>query len=134
MKKILITLMGDNNMIYQGRIAGVALSTEYREGDRDWALYEKNHGRKDIEKVFQKMIELIEQDINLVRYRKTSLEWDEESYYKDCFEVGPDLTQDIWSEEERQTVRDFADYELDIIVNLKEGKVMDIILSGYGLP
>lgn len=41
MKKILITLIGDNNMIYQGRIAGVALSTEYREGNRDWVLYEK---------------------------------------------------------------------------------------------
>lgn len=31
-------------------------------------------------------------------------------------------------------VSDFADYELDIIVNLKEGRVVDIILSGYGLP
>ena len=131
MKKILI---GDNNMIYQGRIAGVALSTEYREGDRDWVLYEKNHGRQGIEKVFQKMIKLIEEDINLVRHRKTSLEWDEESYYRDCFEVGPDLSQDIWSEEEKQTIRNFADYELDIIVNLEEGRVVDIILSGYGLP
>ena len=121
-------------MIYQGKIAGVSLSTEYHEGDRDWALYEKHYGRKDIEKVFQKMIKQIEQDINLVRHRRTSLEWDEESYYRDCFEVGPDLSQDIWSEEERQTVRDFADYELAIIVNLKEGKVVDIILSGYGLP
>ena len=73
MKKILITLIGDNNMIYQGRIAEVALSTEYREGDRDWALYEKHYGRQGIEKVFQKMIELIEQDINLVRHRRTSL-------------------------------------------------------------
>lgn len=131
MKKILI---GDNNMIYQGRIAGVALSTEYREGDRDWALYEKHYGRQGIEKVFQKMIKLIEEDINLVRHRKTSLEWDEESYYRDCFEVGPDLTQDIWTEEEKQIVSDFADYELDIIFNLKDGKVVDIILSGYGLP
>ena len=121
-------------MIYQGRIAGVALSTEYREGNRDWVLYEKHYGRQGIEKVFQKMIKLIEEDINLVRHRKTSLEWDEENYYKECYAVGPDLTQDIWSEKERQTVRDFADYELDIIVNLKEGKVVDIILSGYGLP
>ena len=121
-------------MIYQGRIAGVALSTEYREGDRDWVLYKKNHGRQGIEKVFQKMIKLIEEDINLVRHRKTSLEWDEESYYRDCFEVGPDLSQDIWSEEERQIVSDFADYELDIIFNLKDGKVVDIVLSGYGLP
>ena len=121
-------------MIYQGKIAGVALNTEYREGNRDWALYEKHYGRQGIEKVFQKMIKLIEEDINLVRHRKTSLEWDEENYYKECYEVGPDLTQDIWSEKERQTVRDFADYELDIIVNLKEGKVVDIILSGYGLP
>ena len=120
-------------MIYQGRIAGVALSTEYHEGDRDWTLYETKYGRQGIEKVFQKMIKLIEEDINLVRHRKTSLEWDEESYYRDCIEVRPDLSQDIWSEEERQTIRDFADYELDIIVNLKEGKVVDIILSGYGL-
>ena len=51
-----------------------------------------------------------------------------------AFEVGPDLTQDIWTEEEKQTVSDFADYELDIIFNLKDGKVVDIILSGYGLP
>lgn len=85
-------------MIYQGKIAGVSLSTEYREGDRDWALYEKHYGRQGIEKVFQKMIKLIEEDINLVRHRKTSLEWDEESYHRDCFEVGPDLSQDIWSE------------------------------------
>lgn len=121
-------------MIYQGKIAGVSLSTEYHEGDRDWASYEKDYGRQGIEKVFQKMIELIEQDINLVRHRRTSLEWDEESYYRDCFEVGPDLSQDIWSEEEKQTIRNFADYELDIIVNLEEGRVVDIILSGYGLP
>ena len=121
-------------MIYQGRIAGVALSTEYREGDRDWALYEKHYGRQDIEKIFQKMIELIESDINLVRHRKTSLERDEENYYKECYEVGPDLTQNIWAEEEKQVVRNFADYELNIIFILKDGKVEHIILSGYGLP
>ena len=121
-------------MIYQGKIAGVALSTEYREGDRDWTLYEKHYGRQGIEKVFQKMIKLIEEDINLVRHRKTSLEWDEENHYKECYEVGPDLTQDIWSEEEKQVVRNFADYELHIIFILKDGKVGHIILSGYGLP
>lgn len=123
-------------MIYNGKIANKSLTTEYSEGERDWCLYEKRFGREGIEKIFQKIIALMESDINLVRHQKTAIEWDDDSWNQNWLSVWPDLNQDVWSEKEKEIIRDFSDYELDIKMHYseKDKKVgPDIILSGYGL-
>lgn len=123
-------------MIYNGKIAGKSLTTEYEEGERDWVLYEKRFGRKDIEKIFQKIIELMESDINLVKHQKTAIEWDDDSWDMNWLSVWPDFNQGVWSEEEKEIVRNFSDYGLAIKMHYssKDKKVgPDIILSGYGL-
>lgn len=123
-------------MIYNGKIANKSLTTEYSEGERDWCLYEKRFGREGIEKIFQKIIALMESDINLVRHQKTAIEWDDDSWNQNWLSVWPDLNQDVWSEKEKEIIRGFSDYELDIKMHYseKDKKVgPDIILSGYGL-
>lgn len=120
-------------MIYNGKIAGKSLTTEYEEGERDWVLYEKRFGREDIEKIFQKIIELMESDINLIQHKKTAIEWDDNSWDMNWLSVWPDFKQDIWSEKEKEIVRNFADYNLAIKVLYENNKIgSDIILSGYG--
>lgn len=119
-------------MIYEGKFAGKALSIINIEASKAWRQFKEKFSVEDLEKVIEKTIAMAEEDINSIRYRKSGVE--EDPYNENYIDIWPETKSDVWSKEELEILSIFAEYELDITVHYKDGKIgEDILLEGYPL-
>ena len=119
-------------MIYEGRFAGRNLSIQTIEASKAWRQFKEKFSVEDLEKIMEKTINMAEEDINSIRYAQSWVEEDE--YNENYIDIWPETQSDVWSEEELQLLSIFAEYELDITVEYKDGKIgEDILLGGYPL-
>lgn len=119
-------------MIYEGKFAGRHLSIQNIEASKAWAQFTSKFQVEILEKVIEKTITMAEEDINSIRYRKSGVE--EDPYNENYIDIWPETKSDVWSKEELEILSIFAEYELDITVEYKDGKIgEDILLEGYPL-
>lgn len=119
-------------MIYKGKFAGKALSIINIEASKAWDQFTNKLPVEILEIVIEKTIAMAEEDINSIRYRKSEVE--EDPYNENYIDIWPETKSDVWSKEELEILSIFAEYELDITVHYKDGKIgEDIFLEGYPL-
>lgn len=119
-------------MIYEGKFAGKDFSIINIEASKAWEQFKNKFPVGTLERVIEKTITMAEEDINSIRYRKSEVE--EDPYNENYIDIWPETNSDIWSKKELEILSIFAEYELDITVEYKDGKIgEDILMEGYPL-